>query len=508
MVENSDSLSILKGSGVVFLGTVLELGISFIAKVVVARVLGSTDYGVVSIGITVLAISSTLVLLGFHTGVARYLPRYGSHEEKRGVMLSALQIFVPLSAVVGGTVVLFADVIATIVFSDASVGPILRVLGFAIPIAAFVKFSIGGMQGAKEPFPRVVISNLTLPAVRFGAVILLLVLGFGASGVAWAYWLSYASAGIVSVYFLWKHTSLFADVSPVYRRRELLSFSLPLVVSGAMALLFTDLDILLLGYFVSADQVGTYSAIYPIASLLTVGLTSFGFLFLPVLSELHEKNEFDRMRRMYQVVTKWVFVPTFPAFLVLFAFPDAVIRLFFGDEYVAGALGLSILSVGFFVHTVTGLNTSSLTSIGRTRTVMVNNAVAGGANLVLNLVLIPRYSFVGAALATTASYLLLNGLHSYRLYRTARIHPFSRALVYPGTAATIFASVLLFLSIITDPEPLLLSAMVVGFVLVYTVIVIELGGIEREELVVLEHIEERLGVDLSPVKRVAKQYQR
>jgi O-antigen/teichoic acid export membrane protein len=64
------------GGGLLFFGLVLELGVSFLAKAVIARVLGPVDYGAVSLGVTTLGLLSTLGLLGLHTGVARHLPRF------------------------------------------------------------------------------------------------------------------------------------------------------------------------------------------------------------------------------------------------------------------------------------------------------------------------------------------------------------------------------------------------------------------------------------------------
>jgi O-antigen/teichoic acid export membrane protein len=509
MTVDSDSLSVLKGSGIIFSGRVLELGISFLALVIIARFLGRVEYGAVSLGMTTATIVSTVVVLGLHTGVARYLPRSDGSAERRGVLLSAIHIAVPLSVMAGLAVVGFADFIAVAAFSDPAVAPVLRIFGIVIPLSVFVKLASSTMQGVRKPVPRVYIRNLILPVSRFALVALVILLGYKAVGVAWAYLLSYAAGAGIGLYFIWRYTPLFESVTPRYRHRELLSFSWPLVLSAAMAMVFSDLDTLLLGYFSSTGDIGVYRVAYPLATLLLVVLNSFAFMFMPTISDLHSDGEFERMKALYQTVTKWVIVPTLPLFLAVFLFPTSVIGLSFGAEYLEGGLTLSVLSVGFLVHAIAGLNVNTLTAIGQTRVVMANNAIAAILNFSLNLLLIPRYAFLGAAIATTVSYVVLNGLHSGLLFRYTGIHPFSWSALKPAAIAAVLGSVLyLVTTAVRPPDVVSLVGMFAVFLPLYATGIVVLGGIEREELELIAAIEGELGIEMNRTRRIARQYER
>ena len=144
-------------------------------------------------------------------------------------------------------------------------------------------------------------------------------------------------------------------------------------------------------------------------------LNSFTFLSMPALSELHAQNHSLRMRKMNLVITKSIFIPTFPLFLALFFFPNTLIEFFFGNDYTPASIGLSILSLGFLFHILTGVNESTLLASGKTKHILANTTAAGILNIILNLILIPQYSFIGAAIATTLSYICLNLLHSLEL---------------------------------------------------------------------------------------------
>lgn len=506
MARDANALvrNLFKGGSVLFVGLFLELAISFFAKLLIARTLGAVDFGAVSLGVTTVTVVSTLTVLGLRSGIGRYLPRSDDPARRRGILLTAFGVAVPLSVATGVLVAVFSPTIATVLFTDPSIGPMLRIFALAIPVAAVMKLCVGTVQGLQLSAPKVYVESLSLPIVRFGGIVVVLLLGFGTLGIAWAYAVSYLVAALVGTYYLVRHTPILSDHDYDLVPRELLAFSAPLVVSAAMTLVFSDIDTFMLGYFSATADVGIYNVVYPLAYLLTVTLSAFSFLVMPAMSELHADGRDGEMRRIYQVVTKWVFFATVPLFLLVVLFPGHVIRLTFGAEYVPGAGTLAILALAFFSHSFAGPNVNTLTSIGETRLVMYVNVFVAALNVALNLVLVPRYSFVGAGIATAISYLALNVIYSVELYRLTGIHPVTRSLMVPGTA-TIATALALFWLVTTTivVTPVVLLALAFGFGALYVGIVLGLGGVEEEEVMLVLSFEERFGVNLGPVKAVA-----
>lgn len=493
------------GGSIVFVGEMFGLAISFLATLVIGRLLGPEGYGAIALGSAALATVSTLVLLGMHTGVGRFLPRYDDPERRRGVLVSAFQLVLPLSIVSGGALIVFADPIAASIFGDESVGPVLQVFGLAMPFASVEKLAVGGIQGTKRSAPKVFVENVTAHITRLIFAVIILSLGFDATGVAWAYVLGHAAAAALGMYYLYRYTTLFTRTPAVSMHRELLAFSAPLIISSIMVKILADIDTFLLGYFVSTADVGIYNVLYPLATMLTAVLASFGFLFVPILSELHAEGDVAEMKHMYQLVTKWIFMVSLPIVLVIALFPELLLRYTYGPEYTEGAFALSILAVGFFVHAVAGPNYKTLTAMGNTRLIMYDNIGAALLNLVLNLVLIPQYSYLGASVATVISYFLLNLAYSTQLYTRTGIHPFSPSLFKPAIAATasIGAIYLLVTSFVTVTLPVFIPLFAL-FLAIHAFVTLRFGGIEREEVLLLLDLEERLGVDLGPAKAVAK----
>lgn len=501
MTNPSTYKKLLSSGIIVFLGTVVNLGASFGTKLLMARFLGRADFGVITLSHAILTTTLTIGLLGIHTGVARYIPRYQEDTSVKRIVTSAFQMVLLVSVALGILITVKNDLLASF-FNEPELAPVIAVFGLLVPIGAIVRLSDGTLRGFQSTVPRVMVVNFTLPLVRFGVVGFVFLFGLGISGVVGAYVLSYVAAALLGIYYISRrvNVSRLNQSSGMYR--ELLGFSLPLLVTATMSLVLQRFDTFMIGYFSTTGDVGVYTAVYPLASFLLVFLSSLSFLFMPVFSELDANERGEKMRRVYQVVTKWATMAAIPAFTAFLLFPESIIVKTFGSEYVAGSVALSILSVAFLSRIVAGPNRAALISLGQTRLVAIDDALTATLNVALNFVLIPRYSFVGAAIATAASYTLLNGLLSYQLYRATAIHPFTPPFVRISVT-TVGLLVVSYILKSQTASSVVLFVVFLAIGITYLLVSIRYG-IESEEVALLLDVEDRVDVDLSRLKRLGR----
>lgn len=496
---------LFKGGNIILAGLALELGISFFGKILMARVLGQVEYGVATLGIKTLSFTSAILLIGLNTGVGRYLPRFDYEADRKGIILSGLELALPVAVAATVTLWVFADPIARILLRTPKLVSVLRAAAVGVPFAVLLKLSIGVVQGMEQTVPKVVIRNIFQPTIRFVLIAAVLLLGLGSIGIVWAYTATFAAAGIAGLYYIVRHTPVAASIGGTRIRRELLRFSAPLMLMTSMVMILSNLDIFFLSYFHSANDVGVYNTVYPLAELLTMTLSGFSFIFLPAFSRLHSEGQKKEMLRIYQVVTKWILLLTLPALFYFVLFPETIIGITFGREYDEGAIALVVLAVGFSVQSLVGPNIQSLTSVGETRTIMWINLATGATNIVLNYILIPQYAYVGAAVATSVSYTLLNILYSVALYHRTGIHPFNSHLLKPLAGLVILMTVVA--SVVTvgfQRNVMTLLGSFIVFGLLYVLVILRLDGIQEEEIMLLLSVEERFGVDLYRMKRLVK----
>jgi len=402
--------------------------LSFFTRVILARGLGPSKFGRLSIGVAIVATTTTFVLLGMNSGIGRYLPRMQTVSEKRSVIVSGFQISLSVAILSTICVYLAAGWLATSVFDDASLRVVIKVFSLCIPLFTLLKLTVGGIRGLEKALPRVLVENLAFPGGRLIFTGVALLFGATVTNVSWGYFLAYALGAVTGLYYLYTRIPLLGRPRDSMHR-TLLSFSAPLVITAAMATVIADIDTFIIGYFLTPRYVGIYNVVYPFAALASIFLSSLSFLFMPVVSELHAAGEFEQISIIYAIATKWLFLATTPIVLLFVMFGDNLLGITFGSEYLPGELTLSLLAIGFGTHTIFGPNRDTLTSIGRTRWIMISNIGIALFNVGMNIVLVPRFGIEGAAVATAASYTFLNCLYSYRLYSDMGINPFKRRFI-------------------------------------------------------------------------------
>jgi O-antigen/teichoic acid export membrane protein len=287
--------------------------------------------------------------------------------------------------------------------------------------------------------------------------------------------------------------------------RELLRFSAPLAVMsvGTLVVSGIGIDTFMIAFFSNADLAAEYNVIMNTAKLMILVISSLAFLFMPIVSELHAKGATEEMERLYQLATKWIVLASLPILAVMVAFPTQFIGLTFGDQYTPAAFSLTVLGIGFFVHSSLGLSERLLKSVGSTTIVMYDTLVAGAVNVVLNLLLIPQFPVLGATIGTAGAYIVLDLLFVYHAYQREAMHPFTASLLKPaavGSAVLGLGAVgAIYLTDVTQLRLVLWCALLGP---VYLLVMIRAGAIESEEVDLLLGVEDRFDVDLGPLKRI------
>lgn len=272
---------------------------------------------------------------------------------------------------------------------------------------------------------------------------------------------------------------------------------------GILNFLMTWTDTLMLGYYKGSEIVGLYNTASPLARLITVFLGSAAVIYSPMITSLYAHEEIREMNRVYQILTKWIFLSTLPVFSIMFLFPDVTISFLFGQKYRAAAHALQILALGFMFHTFLGLNGMTLIIIGKPKFNMIGDVFAVVSNITLNIALIPRYGTVGAALATIVSYFVANFFMSYWLYRETKIHPFSWSYMKSLVISFVSLGIVKAMNLKVDTIWHALCTLI-GPLAAYYALVLLSRSIDKEDVELLLTMEKTMGVDLKILKNLKR----
>jgi O-antigen/teichoic acid export membrane protein len=415
----------IRGSSLLLGGRFIAIALNLLVQVLTVRYLSKSDYGAFAYGLSVASMASSAVLLGLDKAVARFVPIY----QERGDLRRTFGTIALACGIVGGlslSVILLVfglrHMIAGTVVTDPLSLSLLLILIALAPLDAFSSL-LQGLQaifvGARAIFVR---RYLLGPGFKLAAVVLVILLSGSVRFLAWGYvvgGLLGVCTYVVILVRAWQSQGLLKNLrlkSLTVPAREVLGYSMPLLTSEVTYLLRSSLVVILLEYFQTTSAVAEYRAVFPIAKINLVVLQSFSLLFIPLASRLYAQNNRKGMDALYWQTTAWIAVLSFPIFAVTFSLAKPVTILLFGAKYADSAAVLAVLAVGHYVHAALGFNSHALRVYGKVRLIVAIDATATAVGLGLNLLLIPRYGAMGAAIATTSVLIVHNLCNHLGIY--------------------------------------------------------------------------------------------
>jgi O-antigen/teichoic acid export membrane protein len=482
--DAADTARQIRGSTLLTAGRGLSLAINFVVQVLIVRYLSQDGYGAFAYALSIVAVGESIVTLGLDRAVTRFVPIYDEHRED-GKLLGTLLL-------AGGTVIALGMlfVVGLIglqgwlggsVIGDPQLVTVLVVLAVLAPVQAYDGLLIGMFAvfgDARAVFLR---KHVLTPLLRLIAVGALIAAGGGVEFLAGAY----VVAGVIGVVIyshllrrLLARNGMLARLRAAHLQvpaREVLGFALPLLSSDLVFVVLTASDVILLEYFHDTAEVAAFRVVYPAAHLNQLVFTSFALLFTPLAARYFARQDRSAIHRLYWRTATWLAVFSFPVFALTFSLASPLTTALYGEQYRDSAIYLALLSVGYYFNVALGFNGLTLKVLGKIRYVVTLNLLAAVANVVLNLLLVPRFGALGAAIGTATTLVVHNVLKQIGLGFDTGVGIFdrgsTRVYLVIAAAALLLVGVTLFVD-------LALPALLVTVVLTSVVVLV----VNREAL--------------------------
>ncbi len=465
----------IRGSSLLLAGRMLSLGLNFATQVLIVRYLTKSDFGAFAYGLSIVALGQSVSVLGLDMALSRFLPIY-DEQRAYGKLFGALLMVGGTVASVGLAFLLLA--VGLHGFASGTLGAggtattVILVLLCLSPIQALDDVLMGTFAVFSKPRAIFARKYVLAPGLRLAAIVLIMLSASGARELA----IGYVAAGGIGVllYVVMLVHTLRADGRLAhfdrhalrFPAREIFGFALPLMTVDLLFVLMNTTNVWMLGHFGTATDIADYRVVQPAARLNLLVMTSFALLFTPAASRLFARADQAGIRELYWRTAAWIAVFSFPVFaLTSVSAHDLTVGLF-GQRYAGSASVLALLATGYYFGAMLGFNGLTLRVFGLVRYTVVISLAAAVANVALNLVLIPRFGAVGAAVGTCATLVVHNLLKQAGLRKGTGIGVFDRehARVYAAIGAT--AAVLVALNLALTPgAPVALALVAIASVL-------------------------------------------
>ncbi len=506
---------ISKGAAIVLIGTAIGTALAFATRVIIVRYVSQNEYGIYCSVINLVNIVATLSILGLETGVPRQIAFYQAKNDipkVEGIVSAAIKISIISGLLFCLFLFVASDFIAIRFFHDQEFADPLKIASAAIPFFVMIISLTAIFRGFGRVQPNLYFRQILMNILFILTLIIIIIFNLSFLGVLYSFVISTAISFIAYIIYAISKTPLSltreVGVAECPLIKDLLLFSLPLFAAGLFDSIPAWSDTLLLGYFMTPNDVALYNAASPLAHFLPVAMVASGFLYLPLMAQLYAKGQKEEIKRSYAVLTKWIFAFVFPIFLIFMLFPEATLNMFFGSSYIGAASVLQILSIGFFINAISGPNGITLVIMGNTRFVLLASLTATITSIALGIILIPPLGIIGAASATASSLLVRNIMVSAKIYTQDGIHPFTKNYLKPIITSSVIVIFiyLLVTNLVTVISWWMLPVLFVLFSVAYGISLLLTRSFDNEDIKILLTVEQTLGLNLTEIKKMLRRF--
>ena len=417
LADRSDNRIAQLVAGKVFLVRVGSALLALASQVLLARWMGSFEFGIYIYVWTWVLMIGALSDMGLSSAARRFIPEYTelkSFDLLRGFLGGSRWLALGIATGIGAIGAIGVTLLAP--YLDNFLIVPLYLACVTIPIYGLVQAQAGIAQSYDWP-------NLALMPFYIWRQLAITVL----MGAAWFFGAptDAVTAMIIAVVTTWAVTigqllvldrRLKGKVPPGPKQYEVKTWfatSLPIFVVEGFYLLLTYVDILALEHFRSPDEVAVYYAGARLLAIVAFVYFAIAGATTHKFTQYHVSGDKERLAKFFAETTKWTFWPSLAVCAAILAFGKPLLWLF-GTGFEAGYLVMFILAAGMLSRAAVGPAERLLNMLGERKQCASVYAIAFAINLALCVILIPRMGIEGAAIATSTA-LVAESIMLYRL---------------------------------------------------------------------------------------------
>jgi O-antigen/teichoic acid export membrane protein len=406
---------LVRNSGMYALSSLAVPFVSLTLSPLLTHSLTSDDYGALAILTTMIALLAGISQLGLSASFFRaYNYDYESRRDRRDLLSTAMILIVSTSLPITIIIVTSAPWLASPLLSSSSFTDSVKAAGIVL---LFQNLTVPGFSWLRAENRVVLFTSLSITNLLVNAGTTILLLGtfhMGIVGSLVATGCGYAVVVLATMPLLLLRSGIHLRLNIA---RELLAFGLPHVMNLVAGWILQLSDRYLLSHLGSLSQAASYAVAYSLGGALSSLIISpFSLAWFPAMFSIAKKSDASGI---FQLVFRWYAASLLFSTLGLSFLGISVLDLFFPPAYHADALVIPVIALstafsGIYVMLSIGVSIQRKPWLATLFT-----TISALLNVGLNVVLIPLYGAMGAAIATLVAYIVFSAvahLVSQQLY--------------------------------------------------------------------------------------------
>jgi len=430
---------ISRQSAVYFAGTILTTAAGYFFRIYLARTLGAEALGLYALGMSIVGLLSLFNAFGLPSAAARFIAEYsgkGEYARIGSFLRGSLGLLAGANVLLGFLMLAGGPWLAVHFYHSPKLAAYFWPFTLIMVIGVFTTFLGQVMAGYQDVARRTLVTHFIGTPFNMLLSVGLITLGFGLAGYLTAQVISAVVVLALLAVFVWKLTPAQARQlnGCASLERRVASFSAAAFSIAGVEFVLGQADKIILGYYLTAAQVGIYAVAMALVGFVPVALQSVNQIFSPSIAELHASGNHELLQRLYSTLTKWILALTVPLGFTIMIFARPLMGIF-GGAFEAGTAVLIVGTVGQLINCAVGSVGYLLLMSGHQNQIVRIQAVNAGLMIVLSVVLVERFGIMGVAAASAIAVAVTNLWSLTAVYRRMKLFPYNFSylkLLFPG----------------------------------------------------------------------------
>jgi len=402
--------------GLVAISNILIAFSSFLLLPILTKTLPVEEYGSWSLVIATISLVPMLAGLSLRTALLRFLAAEKEKLEIQEVFYSLLFVVLVTSSIASGLFLVFARLIAASFFeNDLTTALMLPLSIFFACVNIFLIDYFRAFQQAR----RYSVLTLLQAYVNVALIAFFVLLGYGIQGAVLGLLLQQLFVFFVCIYLIF--TQIGIAIPKFVHIKEHIAFSLPLVPGDLSTWITSSSDRYLVGVFLGVAAVGYYSPGYSLGTTISLISSALVVMLPSILAKHYDADNIGDVRTIMKYSLKYYAGIAIPSTFALSVLSKPLLTILTTPQIAAnGYLVTPFVAFGALLLGAYQLFVQVVTLKKRTAAIGSVWIVCAALNFGANLVLIPLFGIVGAALTTLLAFLLafvLTTVYSLRQFK-------------------------------------------------------------------------------------------
>jgi O-antigen/teichoic acid export membrane protein len=387
-------------------GLVISTVISSIATIFIARILGSSLYGLYTIAL----IAPTLIAVfrdwGINSAMVKFTAQFRAENraaEARSIIVSGIVFEIVLGMALSVVSFALSAYLATNLFHRTAITSLIQIASISILAGGLINAATAAFTGI-EKMELNSVMLVCQSIIKTVIIITLVILGFGTSGAVIGYTVAMVLAGLIGVALVWTQYTKLPKLSNAKLEikactKSMLTYGTPLSISSIISSFQGQFFTLLLPifYVTNNSAIGNYGIANTFVVLIGFFSTPISTMMFPAFSKLNPQKDKQTLLNVFQFSVKYASLLVVPVAALVMCLAEPGVSTLFGNTYSTAGLFLALLALNYVLYTPLGFLSVSnfIQSQGKTTFILYLTLIAAAVGFPMGYILILHFGVLG-----------------------------------------------------------------------------------------------------------------